>query len=184
MIAQRTSAFPVVCAAAEDLPFRDNEFDAAMAILSVHHWESPQKGLAEMKRVSGRQVVFTFDPDLQDSLWLVRDYLPQIVDFENGRALPVDVIAECLGADRIDPVAIPHDCTDGFQAAYWRRPEMYLRADVQATISTLAQLPEELVSAAMRLLRADLDSGVWADRYSDLLTQDSVDFGYRVIVAE
>jgi len=184
MIAQRTSCCPVVCAAAEDLPFDDNKFDAAMAILSVHHWENPQQGLAEMKRVSQRQVVFTFDPKLQDSLWLVRDYLPQIVEFEDQRALPIETIADCLGSARVIPVAIPYDCTDGFQAAYWRRPEMYLRKDVQATISTLAQLPTDVISIALERLRSDLDSGVWHDRYEHLLTQDSHDFGYRIVVAD
>jgi SAM-dependent methyltransferase len=184
MIAQRTSSSPVVCAAAEALPFDDIEFDAAMAILSVHHWEAPHQGLAEMKRISRRQIVFTFDPELQDSLWLVRDYLPQIAELEGKRALPIEDITERLGSTSVIPVAIPHDCTDGFQAAYWRRPEMYLRDDVQATISTLAQLPKEIVSNGMERLRSDLDSGVWRDRYGDLMAQDSHDFGYRIVVAD
>ena len=39
MIAQRPAdAAPAVQAAAERLPAADNEFGAAMAILTVHHW--------------------------------------------------------------------------------------------------------------------------------------------------
>ncbi|MFN5321739.1 MAG: SAM-dependent methyltransferase, partial [Planctomycetota bacterium] len=81
-------------------------------------------------------------------------------------------------------VPIPHDCTDGFQAAYWRRPELYLEADVQATISTLAQLPPSIISPALNKLRSDLESGAWHKRYSHLLTEESMDFGYRIIVAD
>ena len=103
MIAQRNSSYPVVRAAAEKLPFADEGFDAAMAVLSVHHWEAPQRGLAEMARISRRQVVLTFDPKLQDLHWLVRDYLPQIAELENRRALPVETIAACLG--RVKPVS-------------------------------------------------------------------------------
>ena len=76
MIAQRRSSAPVVRATAEDLPFPDDAFDAAMAVLTVHHWTDPRRGLREMRRIARRQVVFAFDPGMVDSLWLVRDYLP------------------------------------------------------------------------------------------------------------
>ena len=184
MIRQRTSTDRVVCAAAEELPFVDKVFDAAMAVLSVHHWENPMKGLAEMKRISRRQVVFTFDPKVQGSLWLANDYLPEIVQLEKGRALPINTIAKVLQTDQIVPVEIPHDCTDGFQAAYWRRPAMYLEADVQATISTLAQLPTEIVKPAMNRLRKDLENGTWDQRYAHLLQKESHDFGYRIVIAD
>lgn len=118
MIAQRDSGCQVVCCSAEQLPFQDREFDAAMAILLVHHWKNPRTGLAEVKRVSNRQLVSTFDVKLQDSLWLVRDYLPEILDFGSGRAQPDDDIANCLDATNVIKVPIPFDCTDGFQAAY------------------------------------------------------------------
>lgn len=184
MIDQRTSSCRVICSSAEELPFADSEFDAAMAILSVHHWANPRQGLAEMKRISNRQVVFAFDLNLQDSLWLVRDYLPEIVEFERSRALPIEIIVDCLNATKVAEVPIPHDCTDGFQAAYWRRPELYLEPDVQAAISTLAQLPPSIISPAMDKLRSDLESGAWHERYSHLLTEESMDFGYRIIVAD
>src|SRR5690242_18211578 len=39
MLAQRPpSAAPAVQAAAEDLPLGDGAYDAAMALLTVHHW--------------------------------------------------------------------------------------------------------------------------------------------------
>jgi SAM-dependent methyltransferase len=182
MIAQRRGLATVVQARAEELPFDDNQFDCSMAILSVHHWQDAERGLSEMKRVSRRQVVFTFDPALQGLLWLVSDYVPEIVEFEKLRAMTVPDIASCLNTTNVQSVPIPHDCTDGFQAAYWRRPAEYLNADVQSTISTLAQLPREVIDRAIRRLETELASGDWHRKYSHLLGLDEVDFGYRLII--
>lgn len=184
MISQRSSTNPVVCSPAEELPFADNAFDASMAVLSVRHWQDPVKGLGEMRRVSRRQVVFTFDPALQGELWLVKDYIPEIFELERERALPIEAIASCLEAERVELVPIPCDCSDGFQAAYWRRPSEYLNPEVQATISTLTQLPADVVSRAMDRLSRDLASGEWATQYSNLLDREEMDFGYRLIIAE
>lgn len=184
MIAQRTTSIPVVKANAEKLPFPDDKFDAAMAILTVHHWMDPVKGLAEMQRVSRRQVIFTFLPEMIDSFWLVKDYLPEIVPFEQSRAVKIMTIAEALNTLVVEPVLIPWDCTDGFQAAYWRRPEQYLDPEVRSAISTLSQLPPATVSRAMEKLSADISSGAWHQRYSNLLDKDEMDFGYRLIVCE
>jgi hypothetical protein len=35
----------------------------------------------------------------------------------------------------------------------------------------------------MARLRADLDSGAWAHRHAGLLGRDSMDYGYRLIIA-
>ena len=57
-------AAPTIDARAEDLPFDDDAFDAVMACATVHHWESMEEGLAEMRRVGRcRVVVLTFDLD-------------------------------------------------------------------------------------------------------------------------
>jgi ubiquinone/menaquinone biosynthesis C-methylase UbiE len=51
MISQRPAgAAPAVQARAEELPFEDDAFDAAMAILSDHHWGDRAAGLREMHR--------------------------------------------------------------------------------------------------------------------------------------
>ena len=64
MIAQRTSTNRVVRCSAESMPFADGAFDASMAVLTIHHWTNARAGLAEMQRISHRQVVFTFDPEM------------------------------------------------------------------------------------------------------------------------
>jgi SAM-dependent methyltransferase len=65
MRAQRSvDAAPVISTHAEALPFDDDAVDAAMACATIHHWESPDTGLAELRRVSrGPVVVFTFELD-------------------------------------------------------------------------------------------------------------------------
>ncbi len=182
MIAQRNSAADVVCCTAEKLPFGDKSFDASMAVLTVHHWKQPLAGLSEMCRISRRQVVFTFDPEKSDLLWLVRDYLPEIVEFEKQRAISIETISDALHANAVEVVEIPFDCSDGFQGAYWRRPAAYLSRDVRQAISTLAQLPRETVSHAIERLASDLESGEWNRRYADLLNRESLDLGYRLVV--
>ncbi len=182
MIAQRGPG-PVVRGVAEKLPFGDRQFDAALALLTVHHWLDPLAGLRELRRVARRVVVFTFDPTWTERFWFIREYVPAVIDFENGRALEIERVTAELGGARVEAVPIPHDCTDGFQAAYWRRPERYLDPRVRASISTFAQVPDEQVDPGVARLAADLDSGAWADRHADLLQLDEVDYGYRLVVA-
>ena len=181
MRAQRPAdAAPCIDARAEALPFADGEFDAAMAVLSDHHWEDRLGGLRELRRVARRAVVFQWDPLAGDSFWLTRDYLPS---FPGPDAISLAETETALGATRSIPVPIPHDCRDGFLMAYWRRPGAYLEPEVRANISVFALLPAEEVSAMVRALRADLSSGAWQRRNGALLDLDSYDFGYRLLVA-
>ena len=78
MIDQRpvTSA-PVIQGDAEHLPVRSGSFDAAMALLTIHHWADLDTGLKELRRVAKRVVVFTFDAAVHDSFWLFSDYIPE-----------------------------------------------------------------------------------------------------------
>ena len=98
-----------------------------MALLTVHHWTDLEAGVAELRRIARlRIVVLTWDQRVFRNFWLVSEYLPEAAAFDDARAVPVDRLAELLGGARIEPVPVPHDCTDGFGAAYWRRPEAYL----------------------------------------------------------
>ncbi|WEB38262.1 class I SAM-dependent methyltransferase [Streptomyces yunnanensis] len=133
-----------VLAGAEELPFEDGAFDAAMAVttvMTVHHWPDLRRGLSELRRVAGRQVVFTWDPTHLRELWLLEEYLPEIRQFEHVRFTPLSEVVEALDAHTVLTFAIPHDFTDGFQIAYWRRPERYLAPAVRRASSTFAQLP-------------------------------------------
>ena len=49
---------------AEALPFDDDSFDAAMACITIHHWQPVDAGLAELRRVArGPVAVLTFELD-------------------------------------------------------------------------------------------------------------------------
>ncbi len=182
MIRQRGAlAAPVVQGFAENLPFDDNAFDASMAILTVHHWSDKQKGLNEMRRVTrGRVVILTFD-HLHRGFWLA-DYFPELVTLDEGEMPRMADFEAWLGPVDIAPVAVPHDCTDGFLGAYWRRPAAYLDPEIRAAISCFWAMGN--VSAALERLESDLDSGAWAQRYSQLLDLDEYDLGYRLVTTK
>jgi SAM-dependent methyltransferase len=168
---------------AEHLPFGDAAFDVAMAVLTVHHWGDLDQGLAELRRVSRRQVIFTWDPDHQPRLWITADYVPSIHAMEAARFAFLPHVVSALGAHTVSTFEIPHDFTDGFQAAFWRRPEMYLNPSIRFASSTFASLPPEAVEPGIERLRRDLESGEWHRKYGDLLERESVDCGHRLIVA-
>jgi len=184
MIAQRPrEAAPVVRAVAEALPFSNNQFDAALAVLTVHHWTDPKRGVAELRRVARRQVIFTWDPAHLAPFWFTRDYLPDAVALDAGFTTLRATVA-LLGAATVEPIPVPHDCHDGFFAAYWRRPEAYLDPDVRAGISGFGILDENVVEHALKLLADDLESGEWYRRNDHLLGLDELDLGYRLVVAQ
>lgn len=186
MIRQRPpNAAPCEQGDAASLPFDDQSFDAAMALLTVHHWPQPRRGLRELRRVASGVVVFTFDPAIHNEFWLFRDYVPAITTLDStAGAIPVDDIAETIDADRIDTVLVPHDCHDGFGVAFWRRPERYLEPDVRRGISSFGLLPPSDVLPGIERLRSDLDTGRWHDRYCELLDRDTLDAGLRLVVRE
>jgi SAM-dependent methyltransferase len=183
MIRQRPMhAAPAIQGTAEALPFRDGTFDAALALLTLHHWLDWRRGLDEMKRVAHRLVVFTVEPMEVGSFWLTEAYFPEIVELDRGRCPSVAELTNYLGECNDMRVAIPHDCTDGFLAAYWRRPEAYLDPRIRAGISAFALLDQALVARGVERLAADLDSGAWEARFGHIRLLEELDVCYRLLV--
>lgn len=190
MIAQRPEeAAPVMRGSAESIPLRDGSVDAAMAILSDHHWADRREGFEEMRRVARKRVVaFNADPAEFGRYWFTVEYLPGFV----GLISPAyqrpgyweQELRMLLGQIRIERVPIPHDCVDGFFGAYWRRPEAFLDENVRNGISVFSAAPPEEVERAITALRSDLDSGLWHERHQDLLDRDELDLGYKLVIAE
>jgi SAM-dependent methyltransferase len=183
MIAQRPpEAAPAVQASAEALPFDDASFDAAMAVLTIHHWSDFHAGCAELRRVAReRVVVFSWDPTYVGRMWVGPEYFPQYAEEDVAGFPSLADQAAALDAD-VEVVPIPWDCRDGFFGAFWRRPEAYLDPAVRAGISTLAKRSEDELAEGLARLRADLESGAWARRHADLLERDALDLGYRLLV--
>ena len=179
MIAQRApSDAHVIQGVAEDLPFDDKTFDAAMAVLTIHHWSDQERGVAEMRRVTrGKLVFLTYDPSFRD-FWLL-DYFPELATLDDGQMPPMERYEAWLGPISISPVPIPHDCSDGFLAGYWRRPAAYLDDRVRAAMSSFWALGD--VSDGLNRLADDLKTGRWQHRHGDLLDRQELDCGYRLV---
>jgi SAM-dependent methyltransferase len=190
MIAQRPEgAAPVIRGSAEAIPLRDDSVDAAMAILSDHHWQERRAGILEMRRVARKRVVlFNADPAEFARYWFSIEYLPAFVGLISAGYREPGVwereLRMLLGPIRIERVPIPHDCVDGFFGAYWRRPELLLDQRVRDGISVFAKVDPEEVERAIGDLRADLESGAWRERHGDLLALDELDLGYKLVIAE
>jgi SAM-dependent methyltransferase len=180
MIRQRDPAGPpVVQASAEAIPFADGSFDAALAVLTLHHWSDLARGLREMARVAARRVVIlTWDPEHRD-FWLTRDYFPDILALNTQLFPSFAALRRHLGPGRSEVLPIPHDCRDGFLGAYWRRPAAYLDPAVRAAMSGFSMITG--VEPRIERLAADLADGRWHERNRDLLDREELDIGYRIM---
>jgi SAM-dependent methyltransferase len=181
MIRQRgASAAPVVRASASELPFRDETFGASLAVLTIHHWPDLERGLKELRRVARRKVVILTCDTSVTGFWLI-DYFPEILEIDRHIMPPLSELQRQLGRIAVFDISVPHDCTDGFLGAYWRRPEAYLNANIRSAISTFSRLRD--VERGLVALRNDLASGEWHRRYGHLLHRSTLDLGYRLVVA-
>lgn len=180
MIRKRSpAAAKAIQASADNLPFDDESFEASMAILTIHHWPDKEAGLREMRRVTrGRIVLLTFDPAHRP--WLT-DYLPELAALDEAQMPRMSDYERWLGSVQITPVLVPHDCSDGFLYAYWRRPSAYLDTYIRSGSSSFWAISN--AEAGLQDLRRDLETGEWERRYAELLNLDEYDAGYRLVVA-
>ncbi len=175
---------PAVIASAAALPFDDDAFDAAMAILTVHHWPDRKKGLQELRRVAKHQVVvMTFDPDALDNFWNVH-YFPEVIAVEKARYPSINFITGCLGGHcRVVPIPVPFDCADGFQEAFYGRPEAFLQQEVRAAQSAWGFIPTEQQQVLVKRLADDLASGEWDRKYGHYRQEPFFTCALRLIIA-
>jgi ubiquinone/menaquinone biosynthesis C-methylase UbiE len=175
------AAAKAIEASADDLPFDDKSFDASMAILTIHHWPDKEAGLREMRRVTrGRIVLLTHDPAHRP--WLT-DYLPELAALDEKQMPTISDYERWLGFAQITPVMVPHDCSDGFLYAYWRRPAAYLDPHVRSGSSSFWAIGNA-AETGLQDLRRDLGTGEWERRYAKLLDLDEYDAGYRLVIAD
>ncbi len=182
MIRQRPrGAAACVRGAAESLPVATDAVDAAMAVLTIHHWSDWRAGLQELRRVARRRVVLlTFDTEASD-FWLTRDYFPALQALDRRIMPPIRALVSELGEVQVVPVPVPHDCVDGFLGAYWRRPEVYLDPLARRSMSSFAAIDAAEAADGVDRLARDLRSGAWHERNEHLLTLDALDVGYRLL---
>ncbi|HEY2333414.1 MAG TPA: class I SAM-dependent methyltransferase [Solirubrobacterales bacterium] len=186
MIAQRPSgAAPVVQASAESLPFEADSFDAALAVLTAHHWADLTAGLGEMQRVARRRIVIvTFDSEALESLWITADYFPEMLDLKRPSGASSHDLMKLLPAPTSSPLPVPRDCTDHFFAALWARPELLFDEDLVRPMWVWQSISEEARQAGRKRLAADLENGAWEERYGHLRQESELEVGLRLIVTE
>ena len=183
MIRQRPPSLPPArLGSAEKLPLPAKSVDAALAVLTAHHWRDRTAAFAEIRRVARRRAVFfTHDPDARFG-WL-DEYFPGLAGKATSR-YPRIAEFDALGSVTVEAVPVPGDCTDGFTAAYWRRPDAYLDEAVRANMSTFALLDERVVAEGVARLADDLADRSWHRTYASLLALPQLDVGYRLVVAD
>lgn len=185
MRAQRPpGSAPAIAARAEALPLDDDCVDAAMACVTIHHWQPREAGLAELRRVArGPVVVFTFELDSLPPWQL--DYLREGVELERPRFGTIEEVAAALGGrTRVERIPTPADCSDGFFEAFWNRPEALLDPAVRASQSLWALLDRETEARVVERLRSALESGAWDAEHGHLRRQQSFDGALRLVISE
>jgi SAM-dependent methyltransferase len=184
MLAQRAAgAAPAVRAVAADLPVVAGWADVVMAILTVHHWSDWERGLAELCRVAPRRIVFAIDFEVHSRFWLLQEYLPEVLEHTLRCEPSADAVAEAIGATESIDMPVFRDLQDGVLGAYWCRPEAYLDHVVRANNSGTALAHPETTALGIARLEVDLASGAWHERHADLVARESIDMGYRLLVA-
>ena len=180
------SRVPAIRASAGELPLRDRSVDAAMAILSLHHWDDAQeRGVRELRRVArDRVVILTYDASVSGRMWLMADYLPEVAALDERIFPPPDALARWLGgALEVETIPIPRDTSDWMLGSFWAHPERVLDERARANTSGFARMPAAVVERVVRSLRRDLEDGSWDARHGELRALDHHDVGLRLIVA-
>ncbi len=187
MAAQRPPGRPpAIRASAGALPLRDDSVDAAMAIVTVHHWDEEQRrGVAELRRVArGPVVILTFDPEVSARMWLPAEYLPEVAALDRRIFPPPAQLAAWLGPSaRVDAVPIARDSPDWTFASFWAHPERVFDPVARAATSGFARMDPAVIDRVVAQLRADLDSGAWDARHGALRTLDEYEAGLRLVVS-
>lgn len=178
-------AAPVVAAVADALPFADGAFDAALSVLSIHHWPDLEAGLAQMRRVArGPVVILTFDPGQLADWWLA-DLCPAVIAVEARRYPSIDRVAAALGGRvTVRPVAVPADCTDGFSEAFFARPEAFLDPAVLDAQSAWGFVSTDERYSFQATLAAMLADGSWDRAYGHWRTRAAHAGAVRIITAQ
>jgi SAM-dependent methyltransferase len=186
MIAQRPlDAAPAIEGVAEALPLADKSVDAAMGVLTAHHWRDFDAGLAEMRRVARKRIMLlTVDIDVVAEAWIVRDYFPLAAELDREVMPTMAELAAKLPGATFEAVPVPRGCLDGFMIALWDRPELILDPEVRRATSTWHRMPAEEAERGLERLRADLESGRWDETHGHLRARAELDLGLRLVLQE
>lgn len=186
MALQRSrDAAPAIRATADRLPLRDGSVDAAMTVLSLHHWdEGQERGVRELRRVArGPVVIVTCDPEVSGAMWLMADYLHEVAALDRRIFPAMERLESWLGGrTRVEVVPVSRDTPDWSLMSFWAHPERVLDSDARAATSGFARMPREVVERVVAAVGRDLESGAWDARHGHLRGLDEFDAGMRMLV--
>lgn len=186
MAAQRSpDHVPAIRASAGSLPLHDASVDAAMSVISVHHWDSEQeRGVREMRRVArGPVVIVTYDAAVSGAMWLMADYLPETAALDTETFPTMDQFKAWLGGTvTVTPIPVSRDTPDWHLGSYWAHPERVLDADARAATSGFARMAPKVIDRVVTAIRRDLDSGAWDEKHGHLRGLTEYDAGMRLVV--
>lgn len=137
-----------------------------------------------MRRVTrGRIVIMTCDPLELDRFWL-NNYAPEIIATEARRYPSLRSIADALGGNT-DVIAapIPLHCADGFNEAYYGRPERLLEKPARMACSAWSFVDPAVVERFESCLGRDLTDGTWDGAHGYLRRQPEYIGSLKLIVA-
>jgi SAM-dependent methyltransferase len=180
------SRVPAIRASAGELPLRDRSVDAAIAVLTLHHWDDAQeRGVRELRRVArDRVVILTYDASVSGRMWLMADYLPEVAALDERIFPSPDALTGWLGgAVEVQTLPISRDTSDWMLGSFWAHPERVLDERARANTSGFARMPDDVVQRVVSSLRRDLEDGSWDARHGELRTLDEHDVGLRLIIA-
>jgi len=186
MITQRPpGAAPALEGVAEALPLDNGSVDAAMGVLTIHHWPDLEAGLAEMRRVARRRIVLlTIDTAKNSEIWTLSEYFPEAMALERELMPSLESLESSLPGATVEAVPAPSRCRDEFTSALWDQPERFLDPDLLRGSSLWHQLAPATIERGQERLRADLESGAWDERHGHLRTQAELDIGLRLVREE
>lgn len=185
MRAQRPSHLPTaIDAIAEKLPFGNQHFDASMATFTVHQWSDLEAGLKEMRRVTrGAVVILTCDPTKVQDFWL-NLYAPEVLATEARRYPSLEQITAIMGGhSEIQSVPIPLQCKDGFNEAYYGRPEKLIDKNTRMACSAWSFIEAHISEQYVQNLQRDITEGVWDSQFGHLRTQPEYNGSLRLVVS-
>ncbi len=187
MLAQRPpERAAAIRASAGALPFADARVDAAMAIVTIHHWDRErERGVRELRRVArGPVVILTYDPRVSGTMWLMADYLAEVAALDHCIfPLPEELAAWLGGTVVVEPIPIPRDTPDWMLGAFWAHPERVLDPAARAATSGFARMDPRIVTRVVAAVGRDLADGTWDAHHGRLRTLDAYDAGLRLVVA-
>lgn len=187
MIAQRDRRLPpAIRSGAYPLPLEDQSMDAAMAILTIHHWDEDQeRGVREMRRVArGPVVILTIDAEVSSRMWLMADYLPEVAELDRRIFPTPETLTRWLGAEvDVQEVPIPRDTQDWSLGSFWAHPARVLEARARNSTSGFARMSPKVVSRVVEAVERDLQDGTWDARHGHLRELDEYDAGLRLLVS-